>query len=102
LNNFALALSHYKTAIAYDHSHCRALIGQSRIYLMSEQLLDAKSYLDSALKINAFSAEAWSVLAQIQQRQNEFEKAANSYLTSLELKRDEPIEPYSNVPRWLP
>lgn len=102
LNQLTLALSHYKTAISYDQTHYKSLIGQSRIYLLNNKLLDAKSYLDNALKINAYSHKAWSVLAQIQQQQKQYEKASNSYLTSLELQRDQPIEPYSNVPRWLP
>lgn len=102
LNQLSLALSHYKTAISYDSSHYKSLIGQSRIYLLNNKLLESKSYLDTALKINAYSSSAWSVLAQIQERQKLFEKASNSYLTCLELQRDQAIESYENVPRWLP
>ena len=102
LQQLSLALSHYKTAISYDSSHYKSLIGQSRIYLLNNKLLQSKSYLDTALKINAYSSKAWSVLAQIQQQQKLFDKASNSYLTSLELQRDEPIESYENIPRWLP
>ena len=75
---------------------------QSRIYLSMNKLYDAKSYLDNALKVNSSSYKAWSILAQIQQQMKQYEKASNSYLTSLELQRDQPIEPFSSVPRWLP
>merc|ERR1712013_81790 len=100
LGQSALAMSHFKSAIAYDSAHYEALCGVAELLLSCGELAEAHAILKAALKVNAFAERAWRIAAQIQQRRGEFEIASNSYLTALELQRDAPIEPYSKVPRW--
>ena len=101
LGQTSLALEHYKTATSIQSAHYGALCGQAAIYLVNGDLMESKTALDAALKINAFDHRAWSIAAHIQQQRGLFEQAANSHLTALELQRDEPVEPYSAVPRCL-
>ena len=101
LGQSSLALAHYKTATSIHAAHYGALCGQAAIYLLNGDLMESKAALDAALKINAFDHRAWAIAAHLQQEQGLFDHAANSHLTACELQRDQPVEPYSSVPRCI-
>ena len=101
LNDLNMGLTHFQTCIAYNHSHCNGLIGLARIEYELDNFYDAKAYVDSAVRVDASNHEGWNVLGKIQEKLGQYEDASNSFLTSLELERDAPIEPFSCIPRWL-
>ncbi|ETO36942.1 tetratricopeptide repeat protein tpr [Reticulomyxa filosa] len=95
-----VALQYYQTSVTYFPQNIRALIGEATVEMKLGNTSDAKSFVDCALRIDASNSRAWFVLAKIQEQSQLYELASNSFLTALELERDEPIEPFHCVPRW--
>ena len=101
LEEATLAFQYFQTAIAYCPSHVLGLIGLAKIERELGHIRDAKAYLDSVLRIDASNYKAWAELGKVQEMLGEFDSASNSFLTALELEREEPIESFQKIPRWL-
>lgn len=81
----ATACESFGDALKVDEASTLALRGMAGCALANNRAADAEQYLQAAVKANPNDADNWYVLANLSQRQRQFDKALQHYSHAIEL-----------------
>jgi putative PEP-CTERM system TPR-repeat lipoprotein len=84
LNEQDKARLEFENALALESNNALAEIGLARLLIVNGQLAEAESALQAVLVNSPQQAEAWSLLADLHTRKNEYEQAENAYTKAIE------------------
>lgn len=94
------ALEEYQNCIILHPNHFGAQERMGVIYSNNPQThVLAKSYLQSSVRLNPTSFEAWYHLGVVTKKMGDFEEASDSFITSIKLQKTSPLIPYSSIKR---
>jgi len=101
LGQLELALSHAVTAEVHNPWHLDSLCLLGSLNYKLNNIYESEGYFRKCIQIDNSCFEAWNGLGNVQIRLEKFEKAADSYLNSLELQSISPLLPFDTVPRYV-
>ncbi len=83
LGDYGRASEEYKRALTLAPQFGDALIGQANVALAQNRLEDARELVQGVLKTNSKSGEAWSVLGEIERREEHIKEAIAAYTKAI-------------------
>ena len=95
--NAKQALEQYRNALTLQPGHPTALTLIGQVLHQSGKHSEAEKYLREATSIDQLNHEAWYWLGEVLSAQNQSEKGADCFKTSLDLEPSAPVQPFSAV-----
>lgn len=94
------ALEEYQNCILLTPNHVGAQERMGIIYSLTPQnLVLAKSFLQSSVRLDPTSFEAWYHLGVVTKKMGDFEEASDSFITSIKLQKTSPLIPFTSLKR---
>jgi tetratricopeptide (TPR) repeat protein len=91
------AMAEYETALVDYPNHKESLLQLGVMQYLNKKLMLAKSYLQSAVRVDPNYYEAWYHLGMVVKQMGELEESSECFMASLKLEKTAPYIPYDVV-----
>lgn len=98
-NQLIEAKTFFQNAISINPKHAKALQHLGHTYYLLGNQLSAEKYLKDSLNIDATLHDTWFYFGGVLDELQEYERAADCTLTSIQLESTAPILPFNLIPR---
>jgi tetratricopeptide (TPR) repeat protein len=101
MRRFNEAMHEYEQALINDANHKHALLRIAKLHVEQKNYLAARSYLQSAVRIDPTFSEAWYELGIVLKEMGDLQEAGDCFMASLKYYKTSPIMPFELLKRRI-